>query len=190
MSPYYLTLALWLAWWISWMLAAGWSQKSESMIPAREEMRHRVFTIAGAALLFLPFGWLGGGGQLYLPTASAAWALNGVIVLGFAFCWWARLHLGALWSANIASKADHRIVDTGPYGIVRHPIYTGLILAGFATALERGTAFAFAGAALLAISFVIKARMEEEFLRTRLGPETYDAYRRRVPMLVPFGPRG
>jgi protein-S-isoprenylcysteine O-methyltransferase Ste14 len=189
--PYYVTLGLWFAWWVSWLLAAGWTKKSAAMIPERDEMRHRIFTIAGVVLLFQPFGFPSNIAlQLYLPTTTAAWTLNVVILAGFAFCWWARLHLGTLWSANVAAKADHHIVDSGPYGIVRHPIYTGIIVAGLATALERGTAFGFAGAALLAVSFVIKARMEERFLRERLGPEAYDAYKRRVPMLVPFGPRG
>jgi protein-S-isoprenylcysteine O-methyltransferase Ste14 len=88
----------------------------------------------------------------------------------------------------VTRKADHRIVDTGPYGIVRHPIYTGIILSVFATAAFKGTGVAFLGAAIMTVGFWIKARLEERFLRQELGAETYDSYRRRVPMLVPFGP--
>jgi protein-S-isoprenylcysteine O-methyltransferase Ste14 len=105
--------------------------------------------------------------------------------LGFLFCWWARLHLGRLWSPNVARKAVHRVIDSGPYGIVRHPIYSGIILAGFATAFTRGTAAAALGAALLALSWYLKARLEEQFLRAELGP-AYDAYAARTPMLMPF----
>ena len=108
--------------------------------------------------------------------------------MGFGFAWWARLHLGQLWSAFVTQQADHRIVDTGPYGIVRHPIYTGIIAAAIALALVKGTVIASAGALLAAFGFWVKARLEEGFLREQLGAEAYDGYRRRVPMLVPFGP--
>ena len=79
------------------------------------------------------------------------------------------------------------MIDTGPYAIVRHPIYTGIILAAFATAAIKGTVFALAGAAIMTLGFWIKARLEERFLRQELGAAGYDAYSRRVPMLVPFG---
>ena len=105
---------------------------------------------------------------------------------GLGFTWWARLHLGLLWSGNVARKANHRIIDSGPYGIVRHPIYTGLLLALYATALERGTSFAIAGAVVATIGFYIKARLEERFLTAELAADAYAGYRARVPMLVPF----
>ena len=76
--------------------------------------------------------------------------------------------------------------DTGPYGIVRHPIYTGIIVATIAVAMVKGTLVAVAGA-LMHLGYWIKAQLEEGFLREQLGAEAYDSYRRRVPMLVPFG---
>src|SRR5450432_3399825 len=107
-------------------------------------------------------------------------------IIGFGFAWWARIHLGQLWSAFVTRKADHRIIDTGPYGIVRHPIYTGIILAAIAMAIVKGTVIAIAGALLATLGFWVKARLEEGFLREQLGAEEYDSYSRRVPMLVPF----
>jgi protein-S-isoprenylcysteine O-methyltransferase Ste14 len=71
---------------------------------------------------------------------------------------------------------------------VRHPIYTGITLAGFATAAFRAEALSFVGAALLMFSWVVKARLEEQFLREQLGAGEYDSYARRVPMLIPFSP--
>ena len=97
------------------------------------------------------------------------------------------LHARQLWSAFVTRKAGHRIVDTGPYGIVRHPIYTGIILAAVALAIIKGTVVAITGALLTALGFWVKARLEEGFLREQLGAEAYDAYRRRVPMLAAFG---
>lgn len=154
----------------------------------RDEMRHRVFTIAGVVLLFLPLQWLGGTVQYYHPAEALSWLLVLLTLGGFAFACWARVTLGTYWSSNVARKDDHRIIEAGPYALVRHPIYTGIILSGLATAFERGTILALAGASLLAVSFYIKARMEESFLREELGPAAYDAYRARVPMLVPFWP--
>ena len=119
-----------------------------------------------------------------LPIA-AAWAMVPIAAGGFAFTWWARIHLGRLWSANVGRKTDHRVVDTGPYGLVRHPIYTGITLASIATAAMRGTAAGILGAMVMTFGWYVKARLEEGFLRAELGA-AYDAYARRIPMLVPF----
>lgn len=123
-----------------------------------------------------------------LPTATG-WIMAVLCLAGFAFAWWARIHLGRLWSAFVTLKSDHRIVDTGPYGIVRHPIYTGIIFATVALAIVKGTAYAAVGAFLAILGFWIKARLEEGFLRQQLGTKVYDDYCRRVPMLIPFAPR-
>ena len=99
--------------------------------------------------------------------------------------WWARIHLGQLWSSSVTRKAHHHVVDTGPYAIVRHPIYTGLLLAIISTLLARGTVRTLVGSAIIAVGIYIKARVEEEFLVQQLG-EPYVAYARRVPMLLSF----
>jgi protein-S-isoprenylcysteine O-methyltransferase Ste14 len=101
------------------------------------------------------------------------------------FAWWARLHIGRLWSSSVTRKSGHHIVDTGPYRLVRHPIYSGVSLSAIATAAIRGTAQGVLGAGLLILGFYVKARLEERFLRDELGP-AYDAYACRVAMLVPF----
>jgi protein-S-isoprenylcysteine O-methyltransferase Ste14 len=112
--------------------------------------------------------------------------LVAVAMVGFLFTWWARIVLGRLWSSTVSRKEHHHLVDTGPYALVRHPIYTGLMLAAFATAMLRGTVEACIGATVMMLGWYIKARLEEEFLREQLGADTYGAYARRVPMLVPF----
>ncbi|MGH7583136.1 MAG: methyltransferase family protein [Gemmatimonadales bacterium] len=122
---------------------------------------------------------------LWTTSPVAGWILVAVLVAGLAFTWWARMHLGRLWSSSVTRKADHHIVDTGPYGTVRHPIYTGIILGTIATAALRGTGMAWLGVLVMTIGWVVKARLEESFLRQELGAEAYDAYARRVPMLVP-----
>jgi protein-S-isoprenylcysteine O-methyltransferase Ste14 len=190
MTPQIAINYLWLVWAISWLLAASWSDRTETRPDFGRELPYRVVTLVGAAMLFgfVSQPYSGPWGQ-WSFNAAENWALFGICAGGFLFSWWARLHLGKLWSGWITQKEDHRIVDTGPYGIVRHPIYTGIIVSAFATALMKGFALAVAGAAIMTLGFWIKARLEERFLRERLGSDAYDAYRRRVPMLLPFGPK-
>ena len=117
-----------------------------------------------------------------------------IFALWIVFClsWiaaagWSRL--GALWSGTITKKEGHRVIDTGPYAIVRHPIYTGILLAVFATAAVKSMIAGIVGALLITLGIWMKARREEQWLREELDPDAYDGYRRRVPMLIPFGPK-
>ena len=111
----------------------------------------------------------------------AGWAMTAVAAAGFAFTWWARVTLGDLWSSAVSRKENHVIVERGPYGLVRHPIYTGLIAAAFATAIQVGSAQSLVGAALMSVGFWLKARLEERFLMAR-------ARRRRLRRLPPPHP--
>jgi len=174
-------LVLWVVWFVSWMAAAFWRARTVSRPGARREVAYRVIVIAGAILLFGSFE-----DRHLFDMGAFAWVMVGIVAGGQAFTWWARIHLGRLWSGRVTQKADHRVIDSGPYALVRHPIYAGLILAAGATAVLRGRLSAFAGAALITLGSYIKARLEERFLREQLGKEEYDAYARRVPMLVPF----
>ena len=117
-----------------------------------------------------------------------AYALVAVTAAALLLTWWARIHLGRLWSSAITRKEEHRLVDTGPYGFVRHPIYTGLITALLATGATEATPTALLGAVIIALSLWLKARAEESFLAAELGFDAYESYRRRVPMLIPFLP--
>lgn len=184
-SPgYALILGAWALWALSWFVAAIWSGRTQARPVIGSQLLYRVVTIAGAAMLFDYRGW--GPDPLWRLSPLGEQVMFALAVLGFAFCWWARLYLGRLWSSSVTRKADHHIVDTGPYRLVRHPIYTGLIVAALATAIERGTIVSLIGLAVMVLGFWIKARLEESFLRTELGAADYDAYARRTGMLMPF----
>jgi protein-S-isoprenylcysteine O-methyltransferase Ste14 len=188
MTPELADAALWVLWVASWIAAARWSDPVAQRPAAREEALYRAATVIGALMLFFGDRAFFPGGWLWDIGRGAGWILALVVALGLAYTWWARIYLGRLWSSSVTKKADHHIVDTGPYAIVRHPIYTGIIAALYATAILKGHAIAILGVLLMTFGFWLKARLEERFLREQLGAEAYDAYRRRVPMLVPFVP--
>jgi len=98
---------------------------------------------------------------------------------------WARRYLGTNWSSTVTIKEGHELVTAGPYAIVRHPIYTGLILAFVGTALAIGEWRAVLAAVLGVIAFWRKLSLEERWMREQFG-ERYQAYSRRVPALIPF----
>ena len=178
---------LWFVWFVSWWASAGWSSAPVKRAGLRRELPNRIVTVIGAYGLFARLS--GRINPLVLDLrghAVVAWAGVALVASGFAFTWWARIHLGRLWSATVTRKPGHHVVDTGPYALVRHPIYTGIMVAAFGTALVRGYASGFVGAAMMTLGFYLKARLEEGFLRDELGADAYDAYARRVPMLTPL----
>jgi protein-S-isoprenylcysteine O-methyltransferase Ste14 len=187
---------LWIAWYATWIAAVIWSGKTKLRMKTDMGGLHRFLPSLGCLLLFAPAGsgkpvfgmpFLGSlTRKLWHEPDWAAWSLFALIAAAFAFCWWARLHLGRLWSGFVTLKEDHRIVDTGPYGLVRHPIYSAVIFAALATAVMRASPASMVGFVLFAAGFSMTARIEERFLREHLGAEAYEAYSRRVPMLVPM----
>jgi protein-S-isoprenylcysteine O-methyltransferase len=101
------------------------------------------------------------------------------------FAGWARLFLGGNWSSNVTLKQNHTLVQSGPYRIVRHPIYTGLIVALLGTAVALGELRCFLGVLLAAIAWKIKSVSEETLMEQQFGDQ-YTRYRRQVKGLVPY----
>lgn len=186
MTAAFLFRLAWIVWFLSWLAATPWSAPTVKRVVNGSTTASRLVILAGTVMLFggAPV-WLQAG-RLWRVDATVAVLLAASVLAGFVFAWWARLHLGRMWSGAIVRKAGHRLIDSGPYGLVRHPIYTGLIGAALVTAVEEATAPALLGAVLITLGLWLKAALEERFLRRELGTGLYDAYRRRVPMLVPF----
>jgi protein-S-isoprenylcysteine O-methyltransferase Ste14 len=153
-------------------LESGWQQ-------------HALFFI-GAYLLFgsLPTPeWL----SQPVLTVTALLALTGfaVVLCGVGFSIWARLILGENWSGDPSIKQDHTLILHGPYRIVRHPIYAGILVALAGSALQHGLLRNFLGVVLCAISLWIKVAVEEHYMVHRFGDQ-YLRYSRNVSALVPF----
>jgi protein-S-isoprenylcysteine O-methyltransferase Ste14 len=187
MTPESTIFSLWIAWLASWVVAALWSNRTEKGGGILADVAFRILFWASATLLLAPFsGHPYVQVQLWRLDAALKWIMVALTAAGFVFVWWARIHLGRLWSDWLTKKAGHHVVDTGPYRLVRHPIYSGLILAALATAAEKGNSLALFGAAILTLSFYMKAQREERFLRVELGKNAYDMYARKTAMLVPL----
>jgi isoprenylcysteine carboxyl methyltransferase (ICMT) family protein YpbQ len=184
--PTKLLALIWLAWIVSWVVASFWSGRTKAHVRSRESWVYRLPILFGAILLSPWTERALRESRIYDPGNFGTYALAAMVLLGLSFTWWARIHIGRLWSNSITNKESHHIVDTGPYGLVRHPIYAGLILAILTTGVAVATWSSLIGALLISLGEWQKARMEEGFLTAELGPEAYGPYCRRVPMIVPF----
>ena len=180
-SPMSSISALWAAWVIVWMIAAAWTARTVEHQPVGPRLAHAVLFFGGSLLLFFRPDALGPGIRL---APAAAWGGAVLVAVGLGFAVWARVHLGRMWSGHVTLKADHAIIRTGPYGWVRHPIYTGLLLAATGTAIVQGTPGSLVGLVVLTLGILLKIRQEEQLLRGHFGDE-YRAYQREVPALVP-----
>ena len=120
-------------------------------------------------------------------TTTDPW-LQGIglafFVLGLALAIWARLYLGRNWGMPMSQKVDPELITTGPYHSIRHPIYSGIILAMIGTAIAVSVYWLVA-VVLLGAYFVYSAVMEER-LMTGLFPGSYPEYKRSTKMLIPF----
>src|ERR1700731_3436596 len=163
---------LWLFWLVYWISAAQRTAPNKRMETLPEGASYRIPLAIGVFLTV--FWWVPL--SLRIPalwTQSPLAAGTGLAftVAGLCFAVWARMHLGKYWSGRISLKENHRVIQTGPYAWVRHPIYSGLILALFGTAITLGTISAFAGFAFMLISFVRKLQpINPTTLRSKYDP--------------------
>ena len=121
-TPGRVIIGLWIAWALSWFVAGSWSNKTVKRVGIGRELGYRLVVAAGGLALALPARWHQDELRLWHIGFIGVWIGIAIEAWGFAFCWWARIHLGKLWSGTITRKADH-------HGLVRHPIYTGILLA-------------------------------------------------------------
>jgi len=122
---------------------------------------------------------------LFTVTFPIALAGLGLAICGIGLSIWARLILGEYWSSFPSLKQNHRLIVTGPYRLVRHPIYTGLLLALLGSALQYGLVRSFLAVLTCAVGLYLKVTAEEEFMVQRFG-EAYLRYCRKVSALVPY----
>jgi len=144
-------------------------------------------TTAAGFVLILAGPWrLGPLDARFLPSGAGGKLLGVALVLaGLSLAIWARRVLGTNWSGRVRIRERQALVRSGPYALVRHPIYTGMALAVLGMALAAGRFQALLGVALVVAAFARKARIEERFLRAEFG-DAYAEYMRGTKFLVPF----
>jgi protein-S-isoprenylcysteine O-methyltransferase Ste14 len=188
--------SLWAAFVLGWLLLAQFNKKASSSVPWRARAYGLrlvlLLVVLGLALLRHHTGRHPRGG---FPTSFGhllsehpgivgQWTGVGFMVMGIGFAFWARMHLGRNWGMPMSLREDHELVTSGPYSCVRHPIYTGILLATIGTTLALGLI----GLLFFAVSFVyflVSAQTEEKMMLAQF-PDTYPAYRHRTKMLIPF----
>lgn len=179
-------VAAWLFALAVWLLGSMRVKRTRHAQPSADRLVQLVLVCAAFVFLFqsrYPFAWL----KLHPFPGSPAVAAVGCLLLiaGIAFAIFARASLGKNWSSNVALKAGHKLICEGPYAIVRHPIYTGFLLAILGSAIALNEVHALLAFPLALLGWKLKSRVEERFMTQEFGSE-YIQYRHRVKAIVPF----
>jgi protein-S-isoprenylcysteine O-methyltransferase Ste14 len=178
-------LATWLGWALYWRAESRAAKANVWAESITSRLMHVVPTVIAALLLVLDVPVWGLDERLWPGSEVTAWAGWLVTVAGLSFTVWARRHLATNWSADVTLKENHELITSGPYGWVRHPIYTGLLLGFIGTALAVGRWRGVAAVGLMGLALWRKLRIEERGMRQLFG-EQYTLYARRVSALIPF----
>jgi protein-S-isoprenylcysteine O-methyltransferase Ste14 len=169
----------WAAFLLYWLVAATFAKRGR--VSWSHQLRIRVVIVVLAVLLVR----LGVFRDHALNTDPWRAGLGLVLfAVGLGSALWARVHLGRNWGTPMAQKDEPELVTGGPYHLVRHPIYSGILVAGVATAVALSWLWLIA-VALAGVYFVYSATVEERYLTEQL-PDTYPTYRRSTKMMIPF----
>jgi protein-S-isoprenylcysteine O-methyltransferase Ste14 len=170
---------VWAAFWLYWLVAAFSMKRGH--VPWSRELGIRAVIVAIVILLIRLGAFRDHGLNTDPWRAGLGLAL---LALGMGLAIWARVNIGRNWGSPMTQKDEPELVTSGPYHLVRHPIYSGILVAGVGSSVALSwmwlTAVVLAG-----IYFIYSATVEERYL-TKQFPDTYPAYKRSTKMLVPF----
>lgn len=179
--------ALWILFIAYWALAAFGAKRSIGARAWRRGIGLRLAVIVVIALVFRNPALRSALRNAQTDVSGNAFmGMVGLVLcaLGIALAIWARVHLGRNWGMPMSRKEDPELVTSGPYAFVRHPIYTGILLAILGSTIGVSVFWALPFV-LTAGYFIYSARREEEVLLTQF-PEQYSAYMKRSNMLLPW----
>jgi len=176
----------WGAFMVVWLLAAIFTKRTVYHESGTRRLRYLIPVVFGWYLLFrgnrLPYPF----NVHFVPQTDVIVIVSTILcVCGLGLCLWARAVLGRNWSGTVTLKENHELIVRGPYRLVRHPIYTGLLAMLIATAIAQGHIAGMIGVVLVFASFWIKLSYEEELMVNQF-PDQYPAYRERVKRIIPF----
>lgn len=176
----------WIVIGIVWVISSITSKRTVRSQSTASRVVQACLTIAAYFLLFDPDLAVGPLAWRLVPKSSVVpWIGCALTVAGLVFTMWARFRLGRNWSANVTVKHDHQLIRSGPYALVRHPIYSGFSLAIFGTAIAFGEVRDLIALILAVTGWRLKSLVEEQFMMEQFGAE-YVHYKRDVKALVPF----
>jgi protein-S-isoprenylcysteine O-methyltransferase Ste14 len=178
---------LWTVLWLFWLVAALARKRSVQRQSSASSFVQSVPVIAAFFLLFAHHMWPHWLRRRFFPESDMPllWAGLALTAAGIGFAIWARLWIGRNWSSAVTIKEQHELIQNGPYRFVRHPIYSGLLLAFLGTAIVHGEVRGLVGFPLAVLGWGFKLRMEETFMVQQFG-NAYLDYKQRVKALVPF----
>ena len=171
---------------VVWLLAAISTKRTVYRESRAQRLRYMIPIMIGCYLLFrgnrLPYPF----NVRIIPHIDAILVTAAALcICGVGLCFWARAVLGRNWSGTVTLKENHELIVRGPYRLVRHPIYTGLLAMVIATFIQQGHIGGVIGLILIFVSLWIKLSYEEEVMRKQF-PDQYAAYRERVKRIIPF----
>ena len=183
----HLILWAWCAWALYWLIASIGNKATQRREPLGSRLAHVLPLLIGGVLLGVrELPWAAVLGTRLWPRSFLIYCVGfAILIAGLAFAVWARVHLGRNWSGAVTVKEDHELIRTGPYGYVRHPIYTGILTGVIGTVICSGTLRSVLGLVIIAAALLRKLRKEEEFMR-EVFPGQYQKYCEEVPALIPF----
>jgi protein-S-isoprenylcysteine O-methyltransferase Ste14 len=176
---------LWMALGLYWMVTALGTKKTAA--DEKTSLRVLRLSILVIMLLLLLTHWLRVGllGWRFVPRSlGIVWAGVVLTAVGVALAIWARWHLGRNWSDKVVLKVDHELIRSGPYAYLRHPIYTGVLLAVAGTALAIGEWRGILALALLGTNYYVKATREERILTEKFG-EKFAEHKKATGFFLP-----
>ncbi|MFZ0806642.1 MAG: isoprenylcysteine carboxylmethyltransferase family protein [Candidatus Sulfotelmatobacter sp.] len=177
---------VWVVFFLYWQIKAADTKATQRLEPAASRIL-RVFIFLIAIVLLsvprLPMRWLYV--QLWPQGYWPFWVGVAITVAGLLFAVWAREHLGRNWSRSVTIKQGHELITTGPYAVVRHPIYTGILIGFLGMAIAILQVRGFLAFFLVFFALWLKLRMEEKWMRSQFG-ETYATYAQQTAALVPY----
>jgi protein-S-isoprenylcysteine O-methyltransferase Ste14 len=178
---------VWAAYLIYWQIAAAGAKANQRIESVASRVLRTIAFFIGILLLCwprrLPVPFLY---RHFLPRGEWTFWLGAAITVGgLLFAVWARVVLGANWSRSVTIKQGHELITAGPYALVRHPIYTGLLTAFAGTAIATTQMRGLLAFALIFFSLLYKLRLEEKWMRTAFGA-TYVEYSRHTAALIPW----
>lgn len=181
--------ALWAAWAIYWFGAAFTAKPVRRTESIASRLSHYIPLLLAILLLVSPRFAGAALSTRFLPRSVILfWIGTGLLLAGLLFTVAARRYLGGNWSSTVTLKQDHTLIRSGPYRFVRHPIYTGLLLAIFGSGvIALGEWRGLVVLALATAAFLRKIQIEERFLQEQFG-DAYARYRQEVAALIPGAP--